>query len=60
MRHTLNFEQVWEVQLWKNDPSKGKILVSYSRLSLVCNIPMPERGSAVSERLSRLKKYAKL
>ncbi|XP_061354800.1 1,4-dihydroxy-2-naphthoyl-CoA thioesterase 1-like [Gastrolobium bilobum] len=51
--------QVWEVQLWKNDPSKSKdkILVSSSRVTIIVNIPMPEHAKANSE---ILKKYAKL
>ncbi|KAI9119746.1 hypothetical protein K1719_009135 [Acacia pycnantha] len=51
--------QVWEVQLWKTDPSKPKykILVSYSRMTLMGNIPVPEHAKA---NISRLKKHAKL
>ncbi|KAF3456427.1 hypothetical protein FNV43_RR01077 [Rhamnella rubrinervis] len=51
--------QVWEVQLWKIDPSnsKNKSLVSSSRVTLVCNMPVPEHLKDAGE---ALKKFAKL
>lgn len=54
-----NSKQVWEVQLRKTDPSnsKKKSLVSSSRVTLVCNMPVPEHLKEAGE---TLKKYAKL
>lgn len=51
--------QVWEVQLWKTDPSKSKdkVLVSSSIMTLMCNIPVPEHAKA---NITRLRKHAKL
>ncbi|XP_042475327.1 1,4-dihydroxy-2-naphthoyl-CoA thioesterase 1-like [Macadamia integrifolia] len=51
--------QVWDVQLWKIDPSnsEGKILVSSSRVTLLSNMPVPEHAKDVGV---TLKKYAKL
>ncbi|XP_075517792.1 1,4-dihydroxy-2-naphthoyl-CoA thioesterase 1 [Primulina tabacum] len=51
--------QVWEVNLWKCDPSKTevKILIASSRVTLLCNLPVPESARDAAE---NLKKYAKL
>ncbi|KAB1213711.1 hypothetical protein CJ030_MR5G004854 [Morella rubra] len=51
--------QVWEVRLWKIDPSnsRSKSLVSSSRVTLLCNMPLPEYGKAASENIRR---HAKL
>ncbi|EEF43207.1 1,4-dihydroxy-2-naphthoyl-CoA thioesterase 1 [Ricinus communis] len=53
--------QVWEVQLWKVDPSntqgQSKSLVSSSRVTLLCNMPVPEYAKDAAD---NLKKYAKL
>ncbi|XP_028779870.1 1,4-dihydroxy-2-naphthoyl-CoA thioesterase 1 [Neltuma alba] len=51
--------QVWEVQLWKTDPSKptDRILVSSSRLTVISNMPVPEHAKA---NVLRVKKHAKL
>ncbi|KDP28028.1 hypothetical protein JCGZ_19108 [Jatropha curcas] len=53
--------QVWEVQLWKVDPcdrgSKCKSLVSSSRVTLLCNMRVPEHAKDAAD---NLKKYAKL
>ncbi|GAB2217891.1 hypothetical protein Droror1_Dr00001105 [Drosera rotundifolia] len=51
--------QVWDVHLWKVDPStmKNKSLVSSSRVTLMCNMPVPEYATDAAE---VLRKYAKL
>ncbi|KAL6523249.1 1,4-dihydroxy-2-naphthoyl-CoA thioesterase 1 [Orobanche gracilis] len=51
--------QVWEVNLWKCDPSDSAIrtLISSSRVTLLCNLPVPESLGAAAQ---GLKKYAKL
>ncbi|KAK9991648.1 hypothetical protein SO802_026633 [Lithocarpus litseifolius] len=53
--------QVWEVQVWKIDPSNSKqilgIINSSSRVTLLCNLPMPEHEKDTS---ARIRKYAKL
>ncbi|KAK4404874.1 1,4-dihydroxy-2-naphthoyl-CoA thioesterase 1 [Sesamum angolense] len=50
--------QVWEVRLSKCDPSKpeAKTLLSSSRVTLLCNLPVPE---SVKNAGDGLKKYAK-
>ncbi|KAF5738807.1 1 4-dihydroxy-2-naphthoyl-CoA thioesterase 1 [Tripterygium wilfordii] len=53
--------QVWEVRLWKVDPSASnqekKVLVASSRVTLLCNMPVPEDAKDAGE---NLKKFAKL
>ncbi|KAL8489568.1 hypothetical protein ACS0TY_024985 [Phlomoides rotata] len=51
--------QVWEVCFWKCDPpnSENKKLVSSSRVTLLCNLPVPESAKSATE---NLRKYAKL
>lgn len=54
-----DFDQVWEVRLWKLHPSnpQNKSLVSSSRVTLLSNMPVPEHAKDAGE---TLKKYAKL
>jgi hypothetical protein len=50
---------VWAVKLWKLDPStkeKGA-QISESRVTLLCNLPVPESVKNAGE---ALKKYSKL
>lgn len=51
--------QVWEVKLWKADPTsmKRKHLISSSRVTLVCNLPVPDHLKGASQ---PFRKYAKL
>ncbi|XP_071703139.1 1,4-dihydroxy-2-naphthoyl-CoA thioesterase 1 [Rutidosis leptorrhynchoides] len=51
--------QVWEVKLWKVDPSNSDIrsLVSSSRVTLLTNLPVPNDAKDAA---NGLKKYAKL
>ncbi|KAK8572153.1 hypothetical protein V6N13_047767 [Hibiscus sabdariffa] len=55
--------QVWEVRLWKtgaSNPSSesgNRSLISSSRVTLMCNLPVPEHAKDAAE---NLKKYAKL
>ncbi|KAJ7955348.1 1,4-dihydroxy-2-naphthoyl-CoA thioesterase 1 [Quillaja saponaria] len=43
--------QVWEVQLWKIDPSNSEkiAMVSSSRLTVVCNMPVPDHSKQIEE-----------
>lgn len=54
-----NTIQVWEVILWKRDPSKAesRTLIASSRVTLLSNMEVPEHAKDASE---PLKKYAKL
>ncbi|GFP89699.1 putative esterase hi_1161 [Phtheirospermum japonicum] len=54
-----NTIQVWEVRLSKCDSSNSEIktLISSSRVTLLCNLPVPEFFKPVAQ---GLKKYAKL
>ncbi|KAB1213714.1 hypothetical protein CJ030_MR5G004857 [Morella rubra] len=47
--------QVWEVRLWKIDPSnsQSKSLVSSSRVTLLCNMGVPEDAKDVAETIRR-------
>ncbi|KAG8371937.1 hypothetical protein BUALT_Bualt12G0014700 [Buddleja alternifolia] len=51
--------QVWEVRLFKGDPSNSetKTLISSSRVTLLCNLPVPDTLKDASQ---NLKRYAKL
>ncbi|OVA13509.1 Thioesterase superfamily [Macleaya cordata] len=51
--------QVWEVKLWKIDPSnsESRVLVASSRVTLLSNMPIPDNARDAAE---PLKKYAKL
>uniref|UniRef100_A0A0D9WCI4 Thioesterase domain-containing protein n=1 Tax=Leersia perrieri TaxID=77586 RepID=A0A0D9WCI4_9ORYZ len=52
--------QVWEVQIWRIDPSTSecKDLVSTARVTLLCNLPIPEEMKHYQEGL--IKKHSKL
>ncbi|KAJ1294096.1 hypothetical protein BS78_01G120100 [Paspalum vaginatum] len=57
--HVGRSTQVWEVKLWKMDPStreKGP-QISESRVTLLCNLPLPEEHKNAGD---ALKKYSKL
>ncbi|OAY75123.1 1,4-dihydroxy-2-naphthoyl-CoA thioesterase 1 [Ananas comosus] len=57
--HVGRSTQVWEVRLWKMDPStmeKG-VLISSSRVTLISDLPVPENSKNAGD---ALKKYAKL
>ncbi|KAG6413650.1 hypothetical protein SASPL_126364 [Salvia splendens] len=51
--------QVWEVRLSKRDPSNSEIqtLIASSRVTLLCNMSVPESARDAAK---NLKKYAKL
>ncbi|KAI4303049.1 hypothetical protein MLD38_038728 [Melastoma candidum] len=51
--------QVWEVKLWKVDAAntENKSLISSSRVTLLCNMPVPENAKDADK---VLRKYAKL
>ncbi|KAL9237570.1 hypothetical protein vseg_012102 [Gypsophila vaccaria] len=51
--------QVWEVRLWKADPDNvvSRSLISTSRVTLFCNLPVPDHAKDAGHTLL---KYAKL
>ena len=51
--------QVWEVRIWKLDPSnkQKKTLVSSSRVTLLCNMPVPDNAKDAGD---KLRKHARL
>ncbi|PIN10286.1 HGG motif-containing thioesterase [Handroanthus impetiginosus] len=51
--------QVWEVHIWKCDPSnsENKTLIASSKVTLRSNLPMPENKTDAAQ---NLRKYAKL
>ncbi|XP_062202898.1 1,4-dihydroxy-2-naphthoyl-CoA thioesterase 1-like [Phragmites australis] len=55
--HVGRSTQVWEVKLWKQDPStQGKgPQISESRVTLLCNLPVPDNLKHAGD---ALKKYA--
>nr|XP_043608209.1 1,4-dihydroxy-2-naphthoyl-CoA thioesterase 1-like [Erigeron canadensis] len=48
--------QVWEVKLWKSDPSNSekRLLISSSRVTLITNLPVPKDAEDAAQ---NLKKY---
>lgn len=50
--------QVWEVRLWKVDPSNSQIksMVSSSTVTIVCNMPVPDHAKPAGEILKMLAK----
>ena len=59
MTKVCNFEQVWEVRMWKADPSnsESRSLVSSSRVTLITNLPVPSHAKDAAH---NLKKYVNL
>ncbi|KAH7513535.1 hypothetical protein FEM48_Zijuj12G0210600 [Ziziphus jujuba var. spinosa] len=53
--HVSAITGVWEVRLWKTDPSNSnsKSLVSSSRVTLVCNMPVPDYAKDAGEVLKK-------
>ncbi|KAL9237569.1 hypothetical protein vseg_012101 [Gypsophila vaccaria] len=51
--------QVWEVRLWKADPDNKdtRSLISTSRVTLLCNLPVPDNARDAGD---ALRKFAKL
>ncbi|PVH31384.1 hypothetical protein PAHAL_9G130500 [Panicum hallii] len=51
--------KVWEVKLWKMDPSTGEKgpQIAESRVTLLCNLPLPEEHKNAGD---ALRKYSKL
>ncbi|GAA0147108.1 hypothetical protein Leryth_026039 [Lithospermum erythrorhizon] len=48
--------QIWEVRLWKVTKEEEKSMISSSRVTLLCNLPVPQDSDAAPN----LRKYAKL
>ncbi|XP_031285807.1 1,4-dihydroxy-2-naphthoyl-CoA thioesterase 1 [Pistacia vera] len=50
--------QVWEVRLWKIDPSNSDIksMVSSSRVTLVANMPVPDNAKDAGDILKMVAK----
>ncbi|KAL2329953.1 hypothetical protein Fmac_017534 [Flemingia macrophylla] len=51
--------QVWEVNIWKLDPSnlEKRSQISSSRVTLLCNMPVPDNAKEAGD---RLRKHARL
>ncbi|CAJ1830201.1 unnamed protein product [Sphenostylis stenocarpa] len=51
--------QVWEVRMWKLDPSnkQKKYLTSSSRVTILCNMPVPDNAKDAGD---KLRKHARL
>ncbi|XP_020219279.1 1,4-dihydroxy-2-naphthoyl-CoA thioesterase 1 isoform X1 [Cajanus cajan] len=51
--------QVWEVKIWKLDPSNSQKTsqISSSRVTLLCNMPVPDNAKDAGD---RLRKHARL
>ncbi|XXG78854.1 hypothetical protein AAC387_Pa09g0030 [Persea americana] len=50
--------QLWEVKLWKIEPSasKKRVLIASSRVTLMSNLPVPENAKDAGESLKKLAK----
>lgn len=49
--------QVWEVKLWKSkEGSENRTLISSSRVTLLCNLPVPDHVKDASDPLKLISK----
>ncbi|KAK4485397.1 hypothetical protein RD792_008036 [Penstemon davidsonii] len=50
--------QVWEVRLWKSDPSNSEIktLIASSRVTLLCNLPLADSEKVAAQNIKKLAK----
>lgn len=51
-------DKLWEVKLWKIEPSasKKRVLIASSRVTLMSNLPVPENAKDAGESLKKLAK----